>query len=137
MKHRTTLLLVLATLLASASGAAAKPQLEPRVKPLTTDRMGPFVLTGGTILTIDGTEAFVSKDGGATWSAGIPMFAPGQKAKISNERAFLRTKKGTIILAFLNLETRGKTLTIRSPAGKWQARRILAPSSSAPPPAPR
>jgi hypothetical protein len=108
MKIPCTLLFLLA-----AAGAA---QAEPRVRPMPTDRLGPFVrLADGGILTVDGGAALVSKDEGATWSDPAPMFPPDKEALISRERAILRTKGGTVLVAFMNLKTRGK--------GYWDAQK--------------
>lgn len=84
--------------------------LDPRLTPLSDDRLGPFVsLDDGSILSIDTDSTSVSADGGKTWSAPRPIFAADQKIQVSNERAMLRTRDGTIIAAFMNLAERNWT----------------------------
>ncbi len=84
--------------------------LDPRLTPLTDDRLGPFVsLDDGSILSIDTDSTSVSTDGGNTWSAPRPIFSDDQKIQVSNERAMLRTSDGTIIAAFMNLAERNWT----------------------------
>lgn len=69
-------------------------------------KMGPFVrLDDGRILTIEDTKCLISSDSGKSWEE-FEMFKAGQKFKISNERALLKTQSGIIILAFMNLEER-------------------------------
>jgi len=84
--------------------------LDPRLTPLSDDRLGPFVTLGdGSILSIDTDSTSVSADGGKTWSAPRPIFSADQKIQVSNERAMLRTRDGTIIAAFMNLSERNWT----------------------------
>ena len=72
-------------------------------KPLPTDKMGPFIrLSNQDILTVHDTEAFVSPDEGKTWTSRA-LFKAGQNFKVSKERALLRTRKGTLVLLFLNM----------------------------------
>lgn len=100
---------LLTTASSLAPGAEPKLWLDPRVQPLPSDKMGPFVrLEDGGILTVDGTSAFISQNEGATWSAPVPMFPADQPFQISNERSILRTKDGAIVVAFMNLKTRSK-----------------------------
>lgn len=74
---------------------------------MPTQLLGPFVNIGsGKILAIDSEATFVSADGGKTWSDPRPVFTAGENIKISNERAMFRTKDGTIIAAFMNLNER-------------------------------
>ncbi|WP_406697928.1 sialidase family protein [Singulisphaera sp. Ch08] len=96
---------------APSFATAAEPQLwlDPRVQTLPSSKMGPFIrLEDGGILTVDDTSAFISKDEGSHWSAPVPMFPADQPFQISNERSILRTKDGTIVVAFMNLKTRSK-----------------------------
>lgn len=70
-------------------------------------KMGPFIrLANGHILTVDGTDSYISDDEGATWKA-YPIFlqAP-EKYEIRVERALIRTSGGAIILAFVNNKER-------------------------------
>jgi sialidase-1 len=91
-------------LLAPGTAAGQKLWLEPRALPLPTDKMGPFVrLKSGAILVVDGDATCVSTDDGKTWSAPRPLFKRDQNLKVSNERALLRTKDGTLVLVFMNI----------------------------------
>lgn len=85
------------------SATAQEPRwYHPKTKQLPSRMMGPFIsLANGHILTIEGSSAHESKDGGKTWTA-TPMF-PGQNIKISNERALIRTREGTLIAVFMNM----------------------------------
>ncbi len=104
------LLALVATLpLASALGAQeSEIWLDSRVSKLPTDKLGPFVHTAdGKVLAIDGEATFISDDGGTTWSDPRPLTGATEKhIKVSNERAMVRTKDGTIIAAFMNLNDR-------------------------------
>ena len=83
--------------------------LHPKLRPLPSDKLGPFVHTSnGDILAIDTEATFISSDQGVTWSDPRPVFDSEQnpKIRISNERAMLRTADGAIIAAFMNLEQR-------------------------------
>ncbi len=98
----TTLIvpLVLAGCLATADGAEL--WLHPKCKPLPTQRQGPFVrLPDGGILGVDVTQAVISRDEGKTWET-HPIFKPGQDFVVSRERAIVCTKKGTVIVGFMN-----------------------------------
>jgi hypothetical protein len=104
----------LVLVLAAAPAALAAPTLDPRAKPLPTDKLGPFVrLKDGGVLCVEKDAAFVSRDGGKTWGDPLPMFPKGG-VTVSNERAALVTKDGTVVVAFMNLATRSK--------GYWDAK---------------
>lgn len=110
---RTALLVALALLSARQLWSAPAPEvwLSPLLEKLPTNMMGPFVrLKDGGILTVapQGEAVIISRDEGATWSGPIPLFPKGD-GQVSNERALLRTKDGAIVLAFMNLKTRGKS----------------------------
>jgi sialidase-1 len=84
--------------------------LDARVQPLPTDKLGPFVrITDDQILAIDAKSSYVSADGGVTWSAARPLFAGDTGITVSNERAVFRTRDGTVIAAFMNLQERNWT----------------------------
>lgn len=77
--------------------------LDPRCEQLPTDLLGPFVKLGdGSVLAVDDTQVRVSKDEGKTWIA-RSLFQPAGKFQCRGERALLRTREGTLILAFLNV----------------------------------
>lgn len=101
--------------LASASSLCAEDKapdhkglwLDPRLTPLPSDKLGPFVATSdGGIVAIESDSTSVSRDGGVTWSEPRPVFTEGEAIRISNERAMLRSRNGTIVAAFMNLEER-------------------------------
>ncbi len=80
--------------------------LHPKCQPLPTTLMGPFVTLGDrSVLAVDGHQALVSLDEGKTWSS-HPLFADPQKFECRGERTLLRTRDGTIILAFPNEKER-------------------------------
>lgn len=75
---------------------------------LNNSRIGPFIhLNKGAIATIDTSNFLVSHDEGATWRA-FPMFKDSSKFFIRPERVLIKTKKGTLILAFANDKERAK-----------------------------
>ncbi len=84
--------------------ADKKLWLDDRCKPMPTDLLGPFVRLGnGSILAIGNNETYVSDNEGTTWSKPRPLFDKTKNIKVSNERAMLRTKQGTIVVAYMNL----------------------------------
>jgi sialidase-1 len=89
---------------------AQRPEiwLDQRATELPTDKLGPFVHTAdGKVLAIDSDGTFISNDDGKTWSPPRPLTgATERNIKVSNERAMMRTKDGTIIAAFMNLNQR-------------------------------
>ncbi len=106
--HGTFLLLVLTALGATDWKEVTfqgKPiLLDPRCEQLPTDLLGPFVKLGdGSILAVCDTQVQVSKDTGKTWTA-RPLFREPGKFQCRTERALLRTRDGTLILAFLNVK---------------------------------
>jgi hypothetical protein len=78
--------------------------VDPRCRPLESPLMGPFVkLDDGRILAVDDRQAHVSDDGGRTWTA-RPLFAAADQFSCRGERTLLRTRDGTLVLAFLNMQ---------------------------------
>lgn len=68
-----------------------------------TQHQGPFVTTGdGGILTFDAKHAHRSRDEGRTWTS-QPLFRHPERFETSIERALLRTRRGTVIAAWVNL----------------------------------
>lgn len=99
---------------AAASLALAAPVLHPQAQPLPTEQQGPFVTLGdGAVLCVDAQNANVSRDEGRTWTK-TPVFKQPAKHQISNERALLRTREGTVIAAYMNLKEKTHT-----PGFKW------------------
>jgi sialidase-1 len=97
-------LLVTLTALPAATPAAAPVDvhLDPRVTWVESLPAGPFVvLADGRLATVDGTDFLTSGDDGRTWQRS-PLFAAPDKFLVRLERALLRTKNNTLILAFLN-----------------------------------
>jgi sialidase-1 len=69
-------------------------------------KMGPFVShDNGSILTVEGTDCWISHDKGKTWTS-FPIFEKPENFLISDERALIKTKNGVILLAFMNLKER-------------------------------
>lgn len=68
--------------------------------------MGPFTRTkNGDIIAVDHNDFIRSGDEGKTWQR-TAIFTADDNFKISNERAIVVTKKGTIIVACMNLAER-------------------------------
>ncbi|HIK94313.1 MAG TPA: exo-alpha-sialidase [Planctomycetes bacterium] len=107
MLRRVAAAMICTTVILSFTHADDGLWLDSRVKPLPTDKLGPFVRTSdGAILAIDTTASYVSTDEGRTWSAGRPLFSGQHSIRVSNERAVFRTRDGVIIAAFMNLAER-------------------------------
>jgi hypothetical protein len=82
--------------------------IHDKTKEINNFRMGPFIhLKKGAIATVDTSNFLVSHDEGTTWKA-FPMFKDSSKFFIRPERALIKTKKGTLILAFANDKERAK-----------------------------
>lgn len=89
--------------MANAEAAELRPVLHPRAQPLPFGHQGPFVTTAdGGVLCVDAQHALHSADEGRTWST-RPVFRDPAKYRISNERALLRTRKGVVVAAWMNL----------------------------------
>lgn len=88
---------------AFAGAAGAGPLvLHPAGEPLSSQFQGPFVTTAdGGVLCIDSTQAHRSLDEGKTWSSSS-LFKDAGRFSVSDERALLRTKEGTIISSWMN-----------------------------------
>lgn len=110
MHMRRCLCGLLVSLGVAAAAAAVEPLwLEPRLQPLPTKLLGPFVTLGeGRLLAIDKLATHLSEDGGRTWVE-RPLFTDDRPIEVSNERALLRTRSGAIIAAFMNLRERNWT----------------------------
>ncbi|RAJ93110.1 BNR repeat protein [Larkinella arboricola] len=121
-KVRYTVLLAISTVVVTTSSWAQTSVLDktggkttttgswiaPKVEELPDMKMGPFVrLADGGILTVHKTKSLISQDEGKTWTE-YPIFSDPEKFEISDERALIRTKKGAIILAFMNLKERSE-----------------------------
>ncbi len=96
--------MIAAYLLLFPSLVAAGPlSLHPRGESLPTSQQGPFVTTAdGGVLCIDAVQAHHSEDEGKTWKSS-PLFQDPSKFRVSDERALLRTRQGTVIAAWMNL----------------------------------
>lgn len=71
-------------------------------------RSGPFIhMSSKTIATVDSTNFLLSNNNGGSWKS-FPIFKDSSKFLIRPERALIRTKKGTLILAFANDKQRAK-----------------------------
>lgn len=81
------------------------PQLQfhPAGERLPFSHQGPFVTTGdGGVLTFEARHAHRSADEGRTWEPS-PLFREPARFETSIERALLRTARGTVIAAWVNL----------------------------------
>ncbi|MBX3178736.1 MAG: exo-alpha-sialidase [Candidatus Hydrogenedentes bacterium] len=89
----------------SAPAAEEALWLHPKVAPLPTETMGPFVrLPDNRILAVDSHNVLSSGDEGQTWES-WPL-ETGMDFEVSNERALLVTREGALILACMNLKER-------------------------------
>ncbi len=78
-------------------------QIHDKAQQLPHKHMGPFInLADGRVMAAGEKCVLISSDGGKTWTE-QPIFPKDAKFKVSNERALLQTKKGTLILGFMNL----------------------------------
>ncbi|QDT98699.1 sialidase family protein [Gimesia aquarii] len=78
----------------------------PQTQKLPHRHLGPFLkLSDGSLLAPDAKQVLISQDEGKSW-AGKPLYKNPEKFHTSNERAIIKTRKGTIILAFMNLKER-------------------------------
>lgn len=93
------------------SAEAGLLEMHPRGETLPTQQQGPFITTAdGEILCIDARQAHHSSDEGKTWSS-VPLFKDPERFHVSDERALLRTREGTVISAWMNMKE------INSPQG--------------------
>ncbi|HUT91172.1 MAG TPA: exo-alpha-sialidase [Thermoguttaceae bacterium] len=76
--------------------------LHPKCQPLPSSLLGPFVkLADGSVLAVDEGRVMVSGDGGESWEEG-KLFGEPEKFACRAERAVVRTRDGTLIVAFMN-----------------------------------
>jgi hypothetical protein len=112
MRHLILLSLVCSAAIADWNKAEFRDKtllLHPKAQPLPTTLLGPFAKRGdGGIVAADDSRVLVSKDGGKTWEP-RRLFADTGKFQCREERTLLRTREGTLVLAFLNL----KEMTLR------------------------
>jgi hypothetical protein len=84
--------------------AGKKILLHPKVQPLSTKFMGPFVTLGdASVLAVDDNRTWTSTDNGKTWKP-RPLFAEPDKFQCRGERVIFRTRDGTLLVAFLNVK---------------------------------
>ncbi len=96
------------------SVSAGPLALHPQATPLPTSQQGPFITTAdGGILCVDAHHAWHSADEGQTWDS-YPLFRNAERYQVSNERALLRTSKGIVVAAWMNLKERST-----APGFKW------------------
>lgn len=111
--RRMTASLAAMTVFSFATSALAQNdhiELHPKGQRLTSTLQGPYAsLPDGSVLAVDAREAMVSEDEGKTWKA-YPLFADPERFLARPERALIRTRTGTLVMAFLNEReiTRGK-----------------------------
>lgn len=89
-------------------------QIHPAGERLPFSHQGPFVTTGdGGVLTFDARAAHRSDDEGRTWVS-FPLFREPARFETSIERALLRTTRGTVIAAWVNLAEKS-----HAPGFRW------------------
>ena len=98
--------LLLFTVLLSANDAAAadgaKQWFHPKTQPLDVSETGPFAqLKDGTLVTVRGGDALISRDDGKTWER--RLISSSHKLKASPEIVVFLTRDGTLVIALLNL----------------------------------
>jgi hypothetical protein len=98
-------LVLLAGLTASGAVYADERWVHPLCKPLATERNGPFVELGdGSLATVDDDALRVSKDEGRTWPEARPLRCGAKPAHVGHVAQILRTRKGSLVLVFLDLD---------------------------------
>lgn len=86
---------------AHAIGADEPMWLDPRLRPLQIDAIGPFIKLGdGAILCVKSDSALISRDDGKSWQA-RPIFGE-HKLRVRPEMALVRTRKGAIVCVFID-----------------------------------
>lgn len=105
MKQIILLTGIIATALCSPVDLQAEWN-HPHTQKLPHQHLGPFLkLSNGSLLAPDAKQVLISKDAGKSWDS-KPLFQNPEKFQASNERAILKTRKGTVILAYMNLAER-------------------------------
>ncbi|MCA9017933.1 MAG: exo-alpha-sialidase, partial [Planctomycetaceae bacterium] len=75
----------------------------PQTQKLPHQHLGPFLkLSEDSLLAPDAKQTLISQDAGKTWKP-KPLYANPDQFQTSQERAIIKTQKGTVILAFMNL----------------------------------
>lgn len=112
---RSYFVLLIASLPTTVLRAADPPPksamtFDARVAPLPHSYQGPFVkMPDGAIVGVEGNVVIRSTDGGATWASSEVFTAEQKQAhnlQISNERALLLTRDGSLVVGFMNLNAR-------------------------------
>ena len=80
----------------------ATPWFHPKAQPLDVSETGPFAqLSDGTLVTVRGGDALLSRDDGKTWQR--RPISTSHKLKASPEIVVFVTRDDTIVIAILNL----------------------------------
>jgi len=107
--HRFAIFTIWALVWGSATACATAQELwlDPRLEPLPTDYLGPFVHTSDdNVLAIEDAGTRVSADGGQSWSELRPFFTDDNDLKVRVERGLLRTKSGVLIASSMDMRQR-------------------------------
>lgn len=97
-----TALLMFALVGMPSRAADNKILLHEKAVPLPTKLLGPFVKLGsGQVLAVGEHDVQVSADEGRSWKS-RPLFRDAKKYACRPERCVLRTREGTILIAFMN-----------------------------------
>jgi len=77
-------------------------RLHTKGQRLTGFPQGPYAnLADGSVLAVDSRVAQISKDEGKSWKS-YPLFVEPEEFLARPERALIRTRKGTLVMGFLN-----------------------------------
>ncbi|MFO1448538.1 MAG: sialidase family protein [Opitutaceae bacterium] len=107
MKSLITFILAIGTggYAPAATAQAAPPEgvaLHRAVTWVDSLPAGPFVrLADGALVTVDGIQLLTSRDEGLTWTPS-PLFTDPDRYFVRVERALIRTRNDTLVLAFMN-----------------------------------
>jgi hypothetical protein len=90
----------------AADATVAQRSIDPRCRPLSIGKDGPFVRDGdGALLVLEGPQLMESRDEGATWRPrGSRIPAQIQLEHVGHVGQFLRTREGVLVAVFLNFD---------------------------------
>lgn len=98
-------LLLFAVLLSDSNAAeedGTNQWFHPKSQPLDVSQTGPFAqLKDGTLVTVRGGDALLSRDDGKTWER--RLISSSHNLKASPEIVVFLTREGTLVIALLNL----------------------------------
>lgn len=87
----------------TAAADSTKPWFHPKTQQLDVSETGPFAqLKDGTLVTVRGGDALLSRDDGKTWER--RLISSRHNLKASPEIVVFLTRDGTIVISLLNLK---------------------------------